>query len=257
MQNENLLADKASNEKESYLKVAMSTERGKLDLANEMARAANEVLEHSLGRKLLEVKRMFPGARSDSDADVIGIKSNGSYAEFMKLVDDFEIISHVTAPIREFKTHRFGKIQGLFDIAVKEIVNQEINNLLSIFELSASSNNRVLKHSEFREGLSKAISFMREASQTPDKILMNKGDFEEFKIEVAHEGIPVFSCWNVPHGTFYVLPTAEELGTIDVIQDLEVWPADNVMKLELGFLFSEVVQMYAKADAVVIKSVSD
>jgi hypothetical protein len=271
--------------KEQMLKQAMSSEQGKIALAQSMANPIRRNLDYmGVGRKALVVDPLPQGAlpmyEKDIDVAATVISSHGSAPESYVqgeriMVPEFEVVSNPTVRIAEVKRRRFNIIDRAQQKARQEIQAQEDINIFSAIDYASDSalggENAAVSYKDNTKGLQmQDLLNVKKAVDGHDlvtsKYFMNIDQFTDIlgwaaTASVQYGGFdPVTtrevlqtglygSIWGadiivsklVPEKTVYGMAEPEFVGVFPVRQDIEVLPADEPKKLQLGWVVSEIV----------------
>jgi hypothetical protein len=263
-------------EKEALLFKALSSERGKLALAQAMANPIRKNLDYQgVGRKALRVDPLPQGALAvyDKDIDVsaIVVSSNGAVQESRikgdrLSVPEFEIVANPTVRIREVKTRRFNVIDRAQQRARQEIQAQEDANIFaaldyaSTLENAAVTGTAVTGTSLEKAKLAELYSQVDQWDNVTARLFMNIKTFAGFRTisytdfdpvtvrEVLQTGLfgrlwtaDIIVSKIVPSKTVYACADADFVGPMPIRQDIEVMPADEPKQLKLGWVVSEII----------------
>lgn len=261
-------------EKETLLKKALTTERGKIALGQAMANPIRRNLDYQgIGRKALRVDPLPQGALPVYDVDIeveaVVVSSNGAVPE-SKVVGDrvtvpeFEIVSHPTVRIREVKQRRFNVIDRAQQLARQEIQSQEDANIFAALDFASTIENTPVSFASAtgvtRNTLNNLVVQVEQWDLVTSKIFMNINQFADIRKfnsdvfdpvtqrEVLQTGL-FGHIWSadiivsrvVPSGTLYATADPEFVGVMPIRQDIEVIPADDPRELKLGWVVSEII----------------
>lgn len=271
----------SDNRKDEMLSMALSTQDGKIALAQAMANPIRKNLDyHGICRRALVVDPLPQGAIPSYDRDIdvaaVVISSNGTGPESRVfgdrvVVPEFEIFANPTVRIAEVKRRRFNVIDRAVQKARQEIMAQEDANVFAALDAGASVENTITDIAD--AGLLKRD--LVEIKQQVDrwdlvttKFFMNIAEFTDIlkwgsgggqgsgggdldpvtMREVLQTGLYAH-IWGadimvskiVPPGTVYGCADPEFLGVMPVRQDIEVLPADEPKQLKLGWVVSEII----------------
>ena len=267
------------NEKEALLMKALSTERGKIALAQAMANPIRRNLDYQgVGRKALRVDPLPQGALAvyDKDIDVtaIVVSSNGAVPESRIKGDrisvpEFEIVSNPTVRISEVKRRRFNVIDRAQQRARQEIQAQEDANIFAALDFASSVENAVVAGSGGattieKDKLADLYSEVDKWDLITARLFMNIKTFNGFRTfgsgggsgefdpvtqrEVLQTGLfgrlwtaDIIVSKVVPAQTVYATADADFVGPMPIRQDIEVLPADEPKQLKLGWVVNELI----------------
>ena len=261
-------------EKEALLMKALSTERGKIALAQAMANPIRRNLDYQgVGRKALRVDPLPQGALAvyDKDIDVtaIVISSNGAVPESRIKGDrisvpEFEVVSNPTVRIAEVKRRRFNVIDRAQQRARQEIQAQEDANIFAALDFASTVENAAVASTSATLAKTDLASLYAEVDKwdlVTARLFMNIKTFAGFRtINGTTEFDPVTQreilqtglfgrLWTadiivskvVPAKTVYACADADFVGPMPIRQDIEVLPADEPKQLKLGWVVNELI----------------
>ena len=261
-------------EKEALLMKALSTERGKIALAQAMANPIRRNLDYQgVGRKALRVDPLPQGALAvyDKDIDVtaIVISSNGAVPESRIKGDrisvpEFEIVSNPTVRIAEVKRRRFNVIDRAQQRARQEIQAQEDANIFAALDFASTVENAAVVDTLTtlnKAGLANLYSEVDKWDLVTARLFMNIKTFAGFRTingqsefdpvtqrEVLQTGLfgrlwtaDIIVSKVVPTQTVYACADADFVGPMPIRQDIEVLPADEPKQLKLGWVVNELI----------------
>lgn len=261
-------------QKEQLLKAALSTERGKVALAQAMANPIRRNLDYQgVGRKALRVDPLPQGALPVYDVDVeveaVVVSSHGAVPESriegdQVTVPEFEIVANPTIRIKEARQRRFNAIDRAQQLARQEIQAQEDANIFAALDFAATIENTAIT---FAGGTGISRNTLLDLSTQVDrwdlvtsKFFMNIEQFSNIRKfnsdvfdpvtqrEVLQTGLfghiwtaDIIVSKVVPSGTIYAVADPEFVGVMPIRQDIEVIPADEPKELKLGWVVSEII----------------
>lgn len=260
---------------------AVMTQEGKIALAQAMASPIRRNLDyHGLARRALVVDPLsqgaYPSYERDIDVAAVVISSNGSAPESRVFGDrvvipEFEIVANPTVRIAEVKRRRFNVIDRAVQKARQEIMAQEDANVFAALDSAASVENTLQDIAD--SGLLKRdLIDIKEQIDGWDlvttKYFMNIKEFTDIlrwgsgggqgvgggevdpvtQREILQTGLYA-TIWGadilvskvVPVGTVYGCADPEFVGVMPVRQDIEVMPADEPRRLQVGWVVSEII----------------
>jgi hypothetical protein len=271
----------SDEQRDSFISRAISTQDGKVALAQAMANPIRKNLDyHGMARRALVVDPIAQGAMPTYDRDIdvaaVVISSNGTGPESRVFGDrvvipEFEIFSNPTVRIAEVKRRRFNVIDRAVQKARQEIMAQEDANIFAAADAAASIENTLtdiadagllkrdlvaIKQSVDRWDLVTTKFFMN-INEFTDMLKWGAGggqgtgggDFDPVTMrEVLQTGLYAH-IWGadilvskiVPVGTVYGMSDPEFVGVMPIRQDIEVIPADEPKQLKLGWVVSEII----------------
>ena len=263
-------------EKEALLIKALSSERGKIALAQAMANPIRRNLDYQgVGRKALRVDPLPQGALAvydkDIDVNAIVVSANGAVPESRIKGDrisvpEFEVVSNPTVRISEVKRRRFNVIDRAQQKARQEIQAQEDANIFAALDFASTIENDLVTGTA-TTGTSLEKSKLADLYSEVDKwdlitarIFMNIKTFAGFRTfdqtsfdpvtqrEVLQTGLfgrlwtaDVIVSKVVPTKTVYAVADADFVGPMPIRQDIEVLPADEPKQLKLGWVINELI----------------
>ena len=261
-------------EKESLLAKALTTERGRVALAQAMANPIRRNLDYQgVGRKALRVDPLPQGALAvyDKDVDVtaIVISSNGAVPESRVKGDrisvpDFEVVSNPTVRIAEVKRRRFNVIDRAQQRARQEIQAQEDANIFAAIDFASIIENTAVGDGTgadlTKANLADLYAQVDKWDLITARSFMNIQTFAGFRTfdqdafdpvtqrEVLQTGLfgrlwtaDIIVSKVVPTNTVYACADADFVGPMPVRQDVEVLPADEPKQLKLGWVVNELI----------------
>jgi hypothetical protein len=279
--NAGLTAPVSDERRDLLVQRAISTQEGKIALAQAMASPIRRNLDyHGIGRRCLVVDPLPQGALATYDRDIdvtaVVISSNGTGPESRVfgdrvVVPEFEIFSNPTVRIAEVKRRRFNVIDRAVQKARQEIMAAEDANLFAALDFAATVENTAMDIAD--AGLLKRD--LRELKVQVDrwdlvtsKFFMNINEFNDIlgwgsgggqgssggevdpvtQREILQTGLYAH-IWGadilvskiVPPGTVYSTADSEFLGVMPIRQDIEVLPADEPKQLKLGWVVNEII----------------
>jgi hypothetical protein len=262
-------------EKETLLMKALSTERGKIALAQAMANPIRRNLDYQgVGRKALRVDPLPQGALAvydkDIDVNAIVVSSNGAVPESRIKGDrisvpEFEVVSNPTVRISEVKRRRFNVIDRAQQKARQEIQAQEDANIFAALQFASTLENDAITSGSTNYGIVKSdlanlYSEVDKWDLITARIFMNIKTFAGFRTFTQTDFDPVTQrevlqtglfgrLWTadvivskvVPAWTVYAVADADFVGPMPIRQDIEVLPADEPKQLKLGWVVNELI----------------
>jgi len=259
-------------EKEALIVKALSSESGKLALAQAMATPIRLSLDYqSVGRKLLVVDALPAGALPVYDRDieasaaVIG-KRGGAPSLIMEgdriTVPTFEIVSHPKIRFSEIKQRRFSIIDRAQQRAKAEVMAEEDGVIFSSIDVASTIINPVVSSAGYmsRASLTAAFRELEKHDLIVSRILMNPLQFADIRAwtnsdfdpvtqrEVLHTGLfghiwtaDILVSRRATPGEVLIMADPEFLGVMPIRQDIQVLPADDPANLMIGFVVYEEI----------------
>jgi hypothetical protein len=265
-------------EREVILQEAITTEEGRVALAESMANPIQTALLYqSIGRKLLMVDPLPQGAlaryEKDIDAPATLISKRGEAPINLIEGEDFmvptwEIVSYPTIRLSQVKQRMFNIIDRAQVKAKNEISQREDTEIFKAVDFAcptmADPNfNHLIQTTSGRLTLdlvNAAVAKIEKHRLVTSKILMNSQRFADIRgwgkdffdfvtqREVLLTGV-FGRLWTndilisnlIPDSTVLVLAPAEFVGVMPVRQEITVIPADQPNKLRLGWVVYEEI----------------
>ena len=273
--------DLSNEAKDNLVAQAISTEQGKIALAQSMANPIRRNLDyHGMARRALVVDVLQQGAipEYDRDIDVVAtmISSNGSPPESRVFGDrifvpTWELASNPTVRISEARRRRFNVIDRAVQKARQELMAQEDANVFGAIDAAAGVENTVQDIADagmLKRDLVELKAQVDRWDLVTTKYFMNINEFTDIlkwgsgggqgvgggevdpvtMREILQTGLYAH-IWGadilvskvVPPGTVYCLADPEFVGMMPIRQDIEVLPADEPKQLKLGWVVSEEI----------------
>ena len=267
------------DEREAILQEAISTEEGRIALAESMASPIQtSLLYQSIGRKLLVVDPLPQGAlaryEKDIDAPATLISRRGQApdvvlegADFM--VPTFEIVSYPQIRLNQVKQRMFNIIDRAQVKAKNEISVQEDTQIFKLIDAAvpqSSTNpgfNHLIATSSGRltlDLLNAAFAKIEKHRLTVSKLVLNSQRFADIRAwgkdyfdfvtqrEVLLTGV-FGRIWTaeilisnlIPDNRVLVMAPAEFVGVMPIRQEITVIPADKPSRLRLGWVIYEEI----------------
>lgn len=279
--NQGLVSGVNRSEMDEMIARAMHTEGGKLALAQVMANPIRKNLDyHGVARKALVVDVLEPGEiasyEKDIDVSAVVVASNGSGPESRVfgervLVPEIELFSNPTVRHAEALRRRFNVINRAVQKARQEIMAAEDANCFAALDAAAQVENQptdindagVLKRDlvAIKRNVDRwdnvTSKFFMNINEYADLLLWGSGggqgagggDFDPVTMrEVLQTGLKgsifgadIIVSKVVPAGTVYGCADPEFVGVMPVRQDIEVYPADEMKQLKLGWVVTEII----------------
>lgn len=261
-------------QKEDLLRMALTSEKGKVALGQAMANPIRRNLDYQgIGRKALRVDPLPQGALPVYDVDIeveaVVISSLGGVPESRiqgdrVTVPEFEIVANPTVRIREVKQRRFNVIDRAQQLARQEIQAQEDANIFAALDFASTIENNAVNFAAAtgvtRNTLLDLVVQVDRWDLVTSKIFMNIEQFNDIRKfnndvfdpvtqrEVLQTGLfghiwtaDIIVSKVVPSGTLYATADPEFVGVMPIRQDIEVIPADEPRELKLGWVVSEII----------------
>jgi len=268
----NKQAGLTEDEKEALIVKALSSESGKLALAQAMATPIRISLDYqSVGRKLLVVDALPQGALPVYDRDVESsaavIGKRGSAPALITegdriTVPTFEIVSHPKIRFSEIKQRRFSIIDRAQQRAKAEVMAEEDGVIFGAIDVASDLINPPVSSAGFmsRPSLTAAFRELEKHDLIVSRILMHPNQFADIRAwtnsdfdpvtqrEVLHTGLfghiwtaDILVSRRVPINKVFIMADPEFLGVFPIRQDIQVLPADDPSNLMIGFVVYEEV----------------
>ena len=260
---------------------AILSQDGKIALAQAMANPIRRNLDYQgIFRRALVVDPLaqgaFPSYERDIDVTAMVISSNGTGAESRVFGDrvevpTWELFSNPTVRISEVRRRRFNVIDRAVQKARQEIMAQEDANGFAALDAAGVVENTLQDIND--NGLTKRD--LVELKQQIDnwdlvtaKFFMNINEYNEILLwgagggqgatggeidpvtqrEILQTGLKA-SIWGidiltskiVPRGTIYAVADPEFVGVMPIRSDIEVYPADEMKQVKLGWVVTEEI----------------
>ena len=265
----NTLTDR---EKEDVIAQALSTDEGRVALAQAMVEPIRRSLEYqAVGRKLLMVDELPQGALARYERDVASVAHvigrRGAVPDQITegeeiLVPTFEIAAHPTVRLSEIKARRF-YIVDRAQIKAKEAIQKEedTNIFNALLAAALSSGNQVLNFGTLSvASLNTAFRYIEQHDLVATKIVMHAVQFasvrafgktffdEATQREIITTGLyghlytaDIHVSSRMPTTVVLVVASPDTVGAFPIRQDITVLPADDPKKLRLGWVIYEEI----------------
>lgn len=271
----------SDDRRDELISRAIMTQDGKIALAQAMANPIRRNLDyHGIFRRALVVDPLPQGAMPTYDRDIdvaaVVVSSNGSGPESRVFGDrvtvpEFELFSNPTVRIAEVKRRRFNVIDRAVQKARQEIMAQEDANGFAALDAAAQVENTLQDVSDsglLKRDLLELKAQVDRWDLVTTKFFMNINEFTDIlkwgsgggqgvgggevdpvtQREILQTGLYAH-IWGadilvskiVPAGTVYAAADPEFVGVMPVRQDIEVLPADEPKRLQLGWVVSEII----------------
>lgn len=261
-------------QKEDLLRMALTSEKGKIALGQAMANPIRRNLDYQgIGRKALRIDPLPQGALPVYDVDIeveaVVVSAQGAVPESRingdrVTVPEFEIVANPTVRIREVKQRRFNVIDRAQQLARQEIQAQEDANIFAALDFAATIENVAQTFTSAagvtRNNLLDLVVQVDRWDLVTSKVFMNIEQFNDIRKfnndvfdpvtqrEVLQTGLfghiwtaDIIVSKVVPAGTMYATADPEFVGVMPIRQDIEVIPADEPRELKLGWVVSEII----------------
>ena len=267
------------DEREAILQEAISTEEGRIALAESMANPIQtSLLYQSIGRKLLIVDPLPQGAlaryEKDIDAPATLISRRGQAPDVIIegadfLVPTFEIVSYPQIRLNQVKQRMFNIIDRAQVKAKNEISVQEDTQIFKLIDAAVPQSatnvgfNHLIATSSGRltlDLLNASFAKIEKHRLTVSKLVLNSQRFADIRAwgkdyfdfvtqrEVLLTGV-FGRIWTadilisnlVPDNKVLVMAPAEFVGVMPVRQEITVIPADKPSRLRLGWVIYEEI----------------
>lgn len=257
---------------------AIYTQDGKHALAQAMANPIRRNLDYfGIARRLLVIDPLgqgqVPSYERDIDVAATVISSNGTGAESRVFGDritvpTFELFANPTVRISEVRRRRFNVIDRAVQKARQEIMAQEDANIFAAVDSAATVENTAQDITDggmMRRDLLELKKQVERWDLVTSKFLMNINEFNDIlnwtsagsanaEIDpVTHReilqtglyakiwGADILVSKIVPAGTVYAAADPEFLGVMPIRADIEVFPADEPKRGQLGWVVMEEI----------------
>ena len=267
------------DEREAILQEAISTEEGRIALAESMATPIQtSLLYQSIGRKLLIVDPLPQGAlaryEKDIDAPATLISRRGQAPDVIIegadfLVPTFEIVSYPQIRLNQVKQRMFNIIDRAQVKAKNEISVQEDTQIFKLIDAAVPQSatnvgfNHLIATSSGRltlDLLNASFAKIEKHRLTVSKLVLNSQRFADIRAwgkdyfdfvtqrEVLLTGV-FGRIWTadilisnlVPDNRVLVMAPAEFVGVMPIRQEITVIPADKPSRLRLGWVIYEEI----------------
>jgi len=267
--NKNNLTDK---EKEDVIAIAMSTDEGRVALAQAMVEPIRRSLEfQAVGRKCLMVDELPQGALARYERDVASIatvisRRGGVPDQIVEgeeiLVPTFEIAAHPTVKLSEIKARRFYIVDRAQIKAKEAIQKEEDTNIFAALLAAATSSGNVVDNFGTLSvaSLNTAFRYIETHDLVATKIIMHATQFasvrafgktfydEATQREIITTGLyghlytaDIHVSSRMPVDVVLVIASPDTVGAFPIRQDITVLPADDPKKLRLGWVIYEEI----------------
>lgn len=261
-------------QKEELLRMALTSERGKIALGQAMANPIRRNLDYQgIGRKALRIDPLPQGAlpiyEVDIEVEAVVVSAQGAVPESRiqgdrVTVPEFEVVANPTVRIREVKQRRFNVIDRAQQLARQEIQAQEDANIFAALDFASTIENTAVGFAGAagvtRNVLLDLVVQVDRWDLVTSKLFMNIEQFNDVRKfnndvfdpvtqrEVLQTGLfghiwtaDIIVSKVIPAGTVYATADPEFVGVMPVRQDIEVIPADEPRQLKLGWVVSEII----------------
>lgn len=271
-------------EKQEVIAQALSTDEGRVALAQAMVEPIRRSLEYqAVGRKLLMVDELPQGALARYERDVASVAHvigrRGAVPDQITegeeiLVPTFEIAAHPTVRLSEIKARRF-YIVDRAQIKAKEAIQkaEDTNIFNALLQAATTSGNTVVNFGTLSvASLNTAFRNIEQHDLVATKIVMHATQFasvrafgktfydEATQREIITTGLyghlytaDIHVSSRMPTDEVLVVASPDTVGAFPIRQDITVLPADDPKKLRLGWVIYEEVGIVVINDYAVSK----
>ena len=274
-------------EREEIIAQALSTDEGRVALAQAMVEPIRRALEYqAVGRKLLMVDELPQGALARYERDVASvahvISRRGAVPDQITegeelLVPTFEIAANPTIRLSEIKARRF-YIVDRAQIKAKEAIQKEedTNIFAALLAAATASGQTVLNPGALTiASVNTAFRLIEQHDLVCTKVVMHANQFATVRTfgltfydqatqrEIITTGLyghiwtaDIHVSSRMPTNTVLCTASPDTVGAFPIRQDITVLPADDPKKLRLGWVIYEevgiaVINDYATAQILV------
>ena len=274
-------------EREEIIAQALSTDEGRVALAQAMVEPIRRALEYqAVGRKLLMVDELPQGALARYERDVASIahviSRRGAVPDQITegeelLVPTFEIAANPTIRLSEIKARRF-YIVDRAQIKAKEAIQKEedTNIFAALLAAATASGNTVLNPGALTiASINTAFRLIEQHDLVCTKVVMHANQFATVRTfgltfydqatqrEIITTGLyghiwtaDIHVSSRMTTNTVLLTASPDTVGAFPIRQDITVLPADDPKKLRLGWVIYEevgiaVINDYATAQILV------
>jgi len=259
------------DEKEAVIAQALSTEEGRVALAQAMVEPIRRALEYqAVGRKLLMVDELPQGALPRYERDVASVATvvarQGAVPDQITegeevLVPTFEIAAHPTIRLSEIKARRF-YIVDRAQIKAKEAIQKEedrnifnaliaaapaAQEITNVGTLETASLNTAYKHIETHDLVASKVVMHPEsysAVRSFGKTFYDEATTREILTTGLYGHLwtaDIHVSSQLDSTKIVVTASPDTVGAFPIRQDITVLPADDPKKLRLGWVIYEEV----------------
>jgi hypothetical protein len=279
------------NDKEAVIAQALSTEEGRVALAQAMVEPIRRSLEYqAVGRKLLMVDELPQGALPRYERDVASVahvvSRQGAVPDQIQegeevLVPTFEIAAHPTIRLSEIKARRFYIVDRAQIKAKEAIQKEEDRNVFNA--LTAAADNRAAADASNSQvvnnvgdlstaSLNTAYRLIEQHDLVASKVVCHPNTYAAFRTfgkdfydeattrEILTTGLyghlwtaDIHVSSQLDNNTVLVTASPDTVGAFPIRQDITVLPADDPKKLRLGWVIYEEVGIVVMNDYAVSK----
>lgn len=260
------------SQKEEVIAQALSTEEGRIALAQAMVEPIRRSLEYqAVGRKLLMVDELPQGALARYERDVASVayviaRRGGVPTQIVEgeevLVPTFEIAAHPTVRLSEIKSRRFYIVDRAQIKAKEAIQKEEDTNIFNALLAAANASGNVVTNfgTLAVASLNTAFRMIESSDLVCAKLVMHAVQFasvrgfgkafydEATQREIITTGLyghlytaDIHVSSRMPTNVVLAVASPDTVGAFPVRQQITVLPADDPKRLRLGWVIFEEV----------------
>ena len=260
-------------EKQEIIAQALQTEEGRVALAQAMVEPIRRSLEYqAVGRKLLMIDELPQGALARYERDVAAIAhviaKRGAVPNQIQegeeiIVPTFEIAAHPTVRLSEIKARRFYIVDRAQIKAKEAIQKEEDSNIFTALTAAATANGTQIVNvvgTLSTAALNEAFYNVEQHDLVATKIVLHANQYATIRIlgkdfydeattrEIITTGLyghlwtaDIHVSSRMATTDVLVVASADTVGAFPIRQDITVLPADDPVKLRLGWVIYEEV----------------
>ena len=260
-------------EKQEIIAQALQTEEGRVALAQAMVEPIRRSLEYqAVGRKLLMIDELPQGALAHYERDVAAIAhviaKRGAVPNQIQegeeiIVPTFEIAAHPTVRLSEIKARRFYIVDRAQIKAKEAIQKEEDSNIFTALTAAATANGTQIVNvvgTLSTAALNEAFYNVEQHDLVATKIVLHANQYATIRIlgkdfydeattrEIITTGLyghlwtaDIHVSSRMATTDVLVVASADTVGAFPIRQDITVLPADDPVKLRLGWVIYEEV----------------
>ncbi|MFW6172963.1 MAG: HK97-fold major capsid protein [Elusimicrobiota bacterium] len=261
------------NEKQELIAQALQTEEGRVSLAQAMVEPIRRSLEYqAVGRKLLMIDELPQGALPRYERDVAAIAHviarRGAVPNQIQegeeiIVPTFEIAAHPTVRLSEIKARRFYIVDRAQIKAKEAIQKEEDSNIFAALTAAANNNGSQIVNvvgTLTTTSLNQAYYYIEQHDLVATKIVLHANQYKAIRVfgkdfydeattrEIITTGLyghlwtaDIHVSSRMQTSDVLVVASADTVGAFPIRQDITVLPADDPVKLRLGWVIYEEV----------------
>lgn len=266
------------DEKEAVIAQALSTEEGRVALAQAMVEPIRRSLEYqAVGRKLLMVDELPQGALPRYERDVASVATvvarQGAVPDQITegeevLVPTFEIAAHPTIRLSEIKARRFYIVDRAQIKAKEAIQKEEDRNIFNALIAAAPTAQEITNVGTLETAsLNTAYKYIETHDLVASKVVMHPESYSAVRSfgktfydeattrEILTTGLyghlwtaDIHVSSQLDDSKVIVTASPDTVGAFPIRQDITVLPADDPKKLRLGWVIYEEVGIVVMND---------